>query len=144
MKKFLYFCIPAALIAVAAMAADHVNRARNGILSTGGSTDYNGHTAIVTYDSSTNEYSWETITATVSAAATASTNTFGTAFIGTPVVVKGMLSGANGSQISNTWSVGATVTTTGLIVTGLSTNAATGVNSLPIMVYGYKRTGVFE
>lgn len=146
MKKFIYFSIPLALVAILAMAADipHVNRSRNGIISTGGSSDYNGHTSVVTYDSPTNEYSTETVTATVAGSATASSNTFATAYLATPVAWRCYLSGASGTQITNVSLTGVTVTTSTIIVTGLSTNSVTGVNNLPVIVYGYKRAGVFE
>jgi hypothetical protein len=138
--------IPAILITLfvvgVAFAADHVNRSRNGIISTGGSSDYNGHTVTVTYDSPTNEYSFETITATVAGAVTASTNTFGTAYLATPVIVSAYKSGSTAKAAGLIDVAVPTVTASTLIVSGL--NSAGSTNGLTFVIYGYKRAGVFE
>jgi hypothetical protein len=112
------------------------------ILNTGGSSTTSGHTAMVTYDSPTNEYSFETITATVSGAATASTNTFSTAYLATPVIVSAYKSGSTAKAAGLTDVVTPTITTTSLIVSGM--NSAGSTNNLTFVIYGYKRAGVFE
>lgn len=147
MKKILLSSAIVAMGAILLYAAgpNHVNRfGYQSILSTGGSTTTNAKTVMVTEDGTTNEYSMALITATVSGAATASTNTFGTAYIATPTVVAGRISTASGTIQTNSVFTPITITTTGVIVNGLSTNAVTGPNSIPLLIYGYKRTGVFE
>jgi hypothetical protein len=142
MKKYIItaLCLVAAL---SVYAADNVTRYRGQTLSQGGTTSLNGST-VVESSSPTNAFKIVVVTAAVTGGQTASTNTFATSFVATPTAYKGIQSGANATQISNSWAVGATVSTSTLIVTGLSTNADTGVNSLPVMVYGYTRTGQFE
>lgn len=114
------------------------------MLNIGGTTTTNGKSAIVSGDTNTNQYEWVTSTATVAGAATAATNSFTTAFLAAPVAVRGMPSGLNGTQSTNFLYTTVIVTTSNLVVTGLSTNASTGVNAVPVMLYGYKTTGKFE
>lgn len=130
-------------MAVSVFAIDNVDRHPGQTLNQGGTTTINGST-VVESSSPTNAFKVVISTATVAGAGTAATNSFSPVFLATPVIFKGFQSGANGTQITNSWAVGITVTTSNIIATGLSTNASTGVNSLPIMVYGYTRTGKFE
>ncbi len=127
------------------LAADTVKITRftRGMLVQGGTSSTTGSSVVVS-DSTTNEYKIVLKTATVAAAVTSYTNTFTTAFVATPTVVFGVPSGITGLQQTNLWSVGATITTTGIVVTGLSTNASNGINNLPIIIYGYQRTGILE
>lgn len=145
MKKFSITLTVLMFIAAGGLiAADKLTRIGEGIsVVQSGSTTKNGK-SLVESSSSTNIFQIQIVTATASGAETASTNTFGTAFIATPSVFKGMVSGANGTQNTNANLARVTVTTSGLIVTGLSTNGDTGANSIPFIVYGYTRTGTFQ
>jgi hypothetical protein len=128
-----------------ALAADtnKITRFTSGFIVQGGTSSTTGN-SLVESDAVTNCFRMVVVTATVSGAQTSSTNTFSTAFVATPIAIPAFQSGANGTQTTNSWSVGATVSTSTLIVTGLSTNASTGVNNLPILVYGYPRTGILQ
>lgn len=117
---------------------------QNTMLVIGGTTTTNGKVALVSGDTNTNQYELVTSTATVALNATTATNSFSTSFLATPVALVGRPSGMNATQNSNFWSVIVTVTSSNLLVSGLSTNASTGVNNVPIMLYGYKTTGQFE
>lgn len=147
MKKFLPYLaltVIGALVVYADIAGETpiVDRTPSGILSTGGTTSENGHTVMVTYNSGgTNEFSIESVTATVSGAVTASTNTFDSAYLATPIAIKGIVSGSAAGVGNNSV---VTVSTTTLIVTGLSTNASIGTNNVPVIIYGYKRAGKFQ
>lgn len=142
MKKYIITAL-CLVTAFSVYAIDGVARFKGQTLSQGGTTSANGSTVIES-NSPTNAFKLIVVTATVTGAITASTNTFTTSYIATPTVYKGLQNGANGTQTTNSWGVTATATTSSLIVTGLSTNADTGVNNLPVMVYGYTRTGQFE
>lgn len=130
---------------VIALAADtnKITRFTRGMIVIGGTSSTTGNSVVVS-ESVTNEYRNTIVTATVAGVATASTNTFATAFTATPSVFLGQVSGLNGTQITNSWSIGTIQTSTTLIVTGLSTNGSTGVNNLPIFVYGTTRSGVLQ
>lgn len=111
-----------------------ISRITSGIISIGGKT------AVVS-DSPTNEYKAIQVTATVSGAATAYTNTFASVFDAAPVIVMGVKSG----QLTGYGSLN-TVThnATNLIVAGLSTNLSTGTNGLPFIIYGNSRSGILQ
>ena len=136
-KSFLISLVFTAAIAIALYAADTIklNRLTRGIQVTGGTTSTNGKT-LITSDSSTNEYSVQIVTATVAAANTVATNVFTTAFTATPTVMQGVGKTAVAGD-------GFTVSSTQVLVAGLSTNGA-GTNSVPLIVYGTTRSGVFE
>lgn len=142
MKKVILGLVASMVLAVALYAADTQKVTRlgqNQILNVGGTSTTNGKT-VVTSESPTNEFKIVQITATVSGGATASTNTFATAFLATPTVVAGVKSGSSVAGVSS--GVTATPSTTTLIVTGL--NSAGSTNNLPFIVYGYTRAGIFE
>lgn len=140
MKKILSFILLG--FAVVAFAIDPISRFEGPVAVDPNSTGV-GKT-LVKSGSSTNEYQSEVVTATVTGAQTSSTNTFGTTYLATPSVFRGYVSGLNGTQTTNSLYTTVTVTTTTLIVNGLSTNASTGVNNLPLHVYGYTRTGKYQ
>lgn len=128
-----------------ALAADtnKITRFTRGFIVQGGTSSTTGN-SLVESDAVTNCFRMVVVTATVTGVQTASTNTFSTAFVATPTMYIGQPSGINGTQQTNLWSVGATISTSSLIVTGLSTNGSSGVNNLPILVYGYPRTGILQ
>ena len=117
-----------------------ISRLTRGILAIGGTGSTNYKTVVVS-DAATNEYRVVAITATVSGTSTISSNTFGTAFLATPTVVVNPPSGKPFSLITN---VTVTTTTTGVVLTGLTTNGTTGLNNLPVLVYGTTRTGDYQ
>lgn len=143
MKKFfigLTLCVVGAIILYA--AEPKVTRmGQSIILNTGGTTSTDGKTVVVTEDSSTNEYSFATITATVAGAVTASTNTFSTAYLATPVIVSAYKSGSTFTA-AGLGQVTPTVSTTSLIVAGMNSDGST--NNLSFVIYGYKRAGEFQ
>ena len=146
-KKIIFGLICSVACAVVIYAADlnHVNRfGSQSILATGGSSTTTGKTVIVTENSTTNEYSVSVVNATVTGTLTAYSNTFTTAYIATPTFFIGKSIGANTSSVSNSWNIGVTGSTAFVVVSGLSTNLATGANNIPLLIYGYKRTGNFQ
>jgi len=125
---------------VVSYAVDNVSRYRGQTLSQGGTTSLNGST-VVESESPTNAFKIVVITATVSGAQTASTNTFTTAFVATPTIVHGSKSGTTDTT-AGYGVVTPTATTSTLIVSGM--NSAGSTNNLPYILYGYTRTGKFE
>ena len=140
MKKYLFLAFGLACV-TAVFAADKVSKLGNGIiLNVGGTSSTTGQTAVLA-DSPTNQFVIIKVTATVAGAVTASTNTFGTAFIAAPTVVAAFKDGASGTT-SGLNHIVPTATTTTLIVTGM--NSAGTTNTLPFIVYGYQSTGTFN
>lgn len=114
-----------------------ISRLTRGVVNVGGVGSTDGKTVIVS-DDPTNEYHLVPITATVAGVATAYTNTFGTSFLSAPNFAIAAATTKTQNAITN---VAVTVTTTNIIVTGLSTNVPNNVN---ILVYGPTRTGTFQ
>lgn len=115
-----------------------ISRITSGIMVQGGTTTTNGKTVIVA-DSSTNEFTFVTDTATVAGAATAYTNTFTTPFLASPAI---LLTRKSGGASTDSGTATFTVTSSNIIVSGL--NSAGTTNNLGFILYGYKRTGKFE
>lgn len=126
--------------AVSLFATDKLNRLTRGIQVTGGTTNTNGAT-LVTSDNSTREFKCVQFLATVSGGTTVYTNTFTTAFTDTPIVVLGTPL-VMGAVYSDLGTVRPTPTTSNVIISVLS--AAGKNNNIPVFVYGYTRTGVYE
>ncbi len=119
-----------------------ISRLTQGIAVVGGTGSTDGKTLIVS-DSPTNEFRVLQYTATVAAGATAVTNTYTTAFVATPTVVYGSPSLKAMQTMTN---MTVFVSHTQTIVSGLSTNntATLGANGVPMLIYGYTRSGVFQ
>lgn len=138
MKKYITSAL--CLLAVSVFAIDNVDRHPGQTLNQGGTTTLNGST-VVESNSPTNAFKQIVVVATVSGAQTAATNNFSPVYIATPTAIRGLISG-QAATVGNASTI--TITTSNLVVTGLSTNLATGTNAFPIIVYGYTRTGRFE
>lgn len=139
-NKSLLFAIVASfslVLVLFAAESNKISRITRGIMNQGGTTDLNGSTVVVS-DSPTNEFKIVTVTASVSGTSTASSNLFATAFLAAPTVIKAVRSGSTSIAESN---VVSTVTSSNLIVSGLSTGA---VSTIDFVVYGYQRSGVFQ
>lgn len=125
--------------AVVMVVADEKKVSRMGtsvILNQGGTTTTDGRTVVVS-GSPTNEYRINDVVATITVG-TAYTNNFTIPWIVNPMVVKGIVNGQNQNYGSG---VVITVTTTNVIVSGMDTSLT---NNIPIFMYGYKNTGVFQ
>lgn len=148
MKKFLAIaaiCVFTVVLALYAAETPKVSKITEGIAAQGGTgAKYtNWHTYVVG-DSPTNEYSIIVVTAKVTGDETTSSNTFSSTYLAAPTVVKGCISGAGAQVLTNIALASPTVDTTTMLITGMSTNLAKGVNNLPMIVYGYKRAGKFS
>lgn len=117
-----------------------ISRLTSGIAAVGyGATGSNTRTLVVS-DQSTNEVQIVSGLATVTGALTVSTNSFTDTFVSTPRAIIGVPSGNTNSMLG----VVATVSTSKLIVTGLSTNAITGINDVPYIIIGNRRNGAIS
>lgn len=141
MKKYLPVILVAlVIIPILALAAEKkISRAgQNTMINQGGTNTTSGMTVVVS-DSNTNEMRISAITAVVTGSDTAYTNTFDQPYLATPIIIRGAINGGSNVGVMNT--VTSTVTTTSLIVVGMST---TVTNNIPFIIYGYKNTGVFQ
>ena len=136
MKKNILLSVLVFAFVIAVNGADKLNRITRGIQVTGGTNSTSGST-LVTSDSSTNEFTVVQATATQSGAATSATVTFAKAFTATPTVTQGM---RDGSAVASD-TVTTSATTTNLVVTGLNSST---LNSVKFLIYGTRRSGVFE
>lgn len=113
-----------------------ISRLTRGLIAVGGTSTTNANTAVVA-DSSTNEFRIVAITNTVTGSDTSVATTFTDAFVAAPAFAIAAGSGDGQSTIA---AVTVTVDTTTCTVAGLST---AGPNNVPVILYGYTRTGTF-
>lgn len=133
MKKVALFT--ASLLAVATLAfAARINRTTN-IMATGATSSPADCKTVVVADAITNEFMITVGSAVVTGVSTTYTNSFSTVYLATPTFVWGVKSGTNDSYHS---SLNVTLTTSNMFVTGLATG---GVNTVPFILYGTKRSG---
>lgn len=142
-KSFIWASLASVLIAITVFAAanNKISRVTQGIISVGGTSTTTGNTVVVA-DDPLKEYRILGITATVAGTSTAYTNTFSTAFTVTPTVATGIQPGVGQGTLTSLLSIRVTPTTSNVIVSGLSVNTPT--NSVPLIIFGYTRTGVLE
>ncbi len=117
-----------------------INRLGSGIQAIGYGLAPSNNRTLVVSDQYTNEVQIVHGLATVTGALTVSTNAFIDTFISAPSMIIGVPSGNTNSMLG----VVGTVTTSNLVVSGLSTNAVTGLNSVPFMVIGNRRFGITQ
>jgi hypothetical protein len=154
MKKYSSIAACAAIVVVFATlslwAGDTVkiSRITAGIAGQGsaaGSVSTSGLGTYTVSTSPTNEYTIEVVNSAVAATSpwTSVSNTFTKAYVAAPTVVYAPKSGVRlidqTIAISN---VTITVTTTNLIVSGMTSNAP--INDITVLLYGYKRTGIIS